>query len=578
MSEAGIPGNQITILSADGSDPATDLATREMQMEADFWMLDGTRLKSRLRPQITYTNSEIQGASLQAATRENLRQWFEGAATSLGSGDTLLVYVTDHGNLNEDDPSNNQIVLWGEEEYINVDELRELINKLQPSVRVLILMSQCFSGSFANLMYGQASAELPRVNLGGFFSSTADRPAYGCYPENREEYQVGHSFRFFDALESLGSFSDAHQRVLVTDRTPDVPLKASDFYLEALLEARAESLGKELDEFVDQLLQEAWRDRKAWEAEIRLMDRMGEAFGYFSPRFLSELALHSDALSALSEQLDNYATVWKRTQHSLNRENLDRFLDSNPQWASRLEADTLQSLLEDQRSDLARELLIELAAYTKNNFAAHSRMKLLREKAEATRKARYRAQVREGVVLRMRIMLISIAGRQYLSGSGSEVQREAYSNLLEHESFVLGGADDSRDHQLDIEPFPPFEDEIKITDSALPGWMGIQFRPVSAEKRNKYQLEGGAVSVLAVYPDSPAQNAGLETGDVIVGLPGQPFTERNFVREWVMTATIGEAHPMHVLRGENLKTLTRWVVRRLPLAAWRPSAESPLEN
>jgi hypothetical protein len=423
LSEAGVPTNQVSILSADGSDPAPDLATREVQKETDFWMLSGTRLEKSLRPPITYTNSEVQGVPLRAATRENLRLWFENAADSLGSGDTLLIYVTDHGTRNKEDTSNNRIVLWGKEENIGVEELRELINLLQPTVRVVTLMSQCYSGSFANLIYAKTGDELPRANMGGFFSSTADRPAYGCYPENLDKYPVGHSFRFFDALESGGSLSDAHREVLVTDKTPDVPLRASDLYLESMLKNRAESLGMEPDELVDQWLEKAWEHKKDWEPDIRLLDRMGEAFGYFSPRFLSELSLHSETLAATGKTLDDYKNAWRRAQRSLNRENLDRFLDSNPGWASKLTGDALKPLSEAERVAITSELLIDLAEYTKNDPATAGRLQLLREKAEATREASYRAQVRVGAVLRMRIMLISIAGRQYLSQSGSDAQR-----------------------------------------------------------------------------------------------------------------------------------------------------------
>jgi len=551
LSESGVPGNQISILSADGSDPDSDLATREVQNESEFWMLSGTRLETPLRPQIRYINSDIQGVTLQAATRESLRQWFESAALSLDSGDTLLIYVTDHGTRNKDDSSNNRITLWGEEESIGVEGLRELINMLQPTVRVVTLMSQCFSGSFANLIYAKAGDELPRANLGGFFSSTADRPAYGCYPENRDKYQVGHSFRFFDALESGGSLSNAHREVLVTDRTPDVPLRASDLYLESILKAHAVSLGIEPDDLVDQWLHKVWKNREDWEAEIRLLDRMGEAFGYFSPRFLSELGLHSDTLAATGKQLESYKTAWSRAQRSLNRENLNRFLNSHPDWAAKLTTDALKPLSETDRVAITRELLVDFVEYTNKDHLTAGRLKVLREKSEATREASYRAQVRVGVVLRMRIMLISIAGRQYLSESGTDAQREAYKNLSGHESFALRGADESRDQQIVFEPFPSFEDELKIAESSLPGWMGIQFRPVSALKRSKYQLDGGAVSVQAVFPDSPAQQAGLEAGDIIIGRPGQPFMERDFVREWVMTAPIGETQKLQVRRGED---------------------------
>ena len=72
--------------------------------------------------------------------------------------------------------------------------------RLNPRVHVVVLMSQCYSGSFANLMYPQTSGGLPTGNMCGFFSATPDRQAYGCYPENRDKDNVGHSFAFIENL------------------------------------------------------------------------------------------------------------------------------------------------------------------------------------------------------------------------------------------------------------------------------------------------------------------------------------------------------------------------------------------
>jgi thiol-disulfide isomerase/thioredoxin len=555
LRDAGMPENQISIFSADGSDPEPDLAIREMQNESNFWLLAGTRLERVLRPRINYINSELPGATLQAATRDNLQRWFEKAADSLGEGDALLIYVTDHGTLNKEDPDNNRITLWGDGENIDVAEFQGLVNLLHPSVRVILLMSQCFSGSFANLIFRQAGDELPRPNLGGFFSSTADRPAYGCYRENRGKYNLGHSFRFFDALEHGGSFSDAHKEVLVTDRTPDVPLRASDFYLESIIKMRAGALGLEVDQLVDQLLKQAWQDKGAWETEIRLLDHLAETFGYFSPRYLSELAQHSAALSNTSKQLADYEAAWRRTYHSLCRENLERFLELNPEWESKLTKDSITALSASQRSDLTRELLADLDAFTERDKPTADRLRLLREKTETTAQSGYRLEVREGTVLRMRTILLNIAGRQYLSQRGMGSRRMAHANLVENEAAALKNASGSKRRTTKIEPFPHFEEEVKLAESALPGWMGIQFRPVRAEKRSAQNLGAGAVSVMAVFEDSPAQQAGLEVGDIIVGRPGQPFTERNYVREWVMTSPIGEMQSLQVMRGEEMLTV-----------------------
>ena len=91
----------------------------------------------------------------------------------LGRGDTLLFYVTDHGRRNEQDLANNKIVLWGEE--LSVAELRDLFALLDPDVRVVMLMSQCYAGSFANEIFRNPGETMPSGNVCGYFASTADR-------------------------------------------------------------------------------------------------------------------------------------------------------------------------------------------------------------------------------------------------------------------------------------------------------------------------------------------------------------------------------------------------------------------
>src|SRR5206468_8888729 len=195
-------------------------------------------------------NSEIPGVPLQAATRAGLTSWFKQARRRLRPGDTLLVYVTDHGSKNDKDTADNRIVLWGEKESISVKELAGLTGQLDPGVRGVALMSQCFSGAFANLMSVRTREGQPSGAVCGYFSSTPDRPAYGCYPENRGKDNVGHSFHFLEALARDRALPAAHAEVLSTDRTPDVPIRTSDVYLEQLLDAAAKAEGKERDALV----------------------------------------------------------------------------------------------------------------------------------------------------------------------------------------------------------------------------------------------------------------------------------------------------------------------------------------
>ena len=576
--ERGVQNRHITILSADGSDLGADLAVREVQAEQEFWRLSGTRLEKPLRNRIKYKNSQISGATLGPATQASIRSWFETEASRLPPGDTLLLYVTDHGRKGKNDPYDpleNTITLWGKDEDLTVAELRVLIGMLDPGVSVVALMSQCFSGAFANLMYALRH-DVPRGNICGFFSATEDRRAYGCYPENRDKDNVGHSFRFIEALGSAPNFAQAHSQVLVGDHTPDVPLKTSDLYLVAILRAEAGRLGEEFESLVDGLLRQAWSDKGAWEPEIRLLDRMGTAFGYFSPRFLSELDRQSELLSQVAQQLNSYGDAWRAAQQALNRENLRRFLLHNPHWDEQL---SQAAVAAGKARPLAAELLTDLADHTRNDPETAARMGLLREKAEATQEARYRMQVREGVVLRMRLGLIGIAGRVYLAHQATDSQRQPYGALVECEALTLTPSPESPTFPLvATEPFPSYEEELRLAEAALPGWMGIRFRRVSADRREGLSLEAGAVSVVGVYEDSPAQEAGLVQGDIIVGPPSEIFVEAQRIREWVMTATIGKPQPLLVRRGEEriqVSLTPRPYPRQMPELPGPPQIGSP---
>ena len=72
---------------------------------------------------------------------------------------------------------NNGIVLWGAGESVSVKELGAMLRTLNSDVRVVTLMSQCYSGGFAQLETARSGDGLPNGETCGFFSSTADRPA-----------------------------------------------------------------------------------------------------------------------------------------------------------------------------------------------------------------------------------------------------------------------------------------------------------------------------------------------------------------------------------------------------------------
>ncbi len=542
-----LPKRNIAIFASDGMSPEPDLAVRRAQPERDFWLIRGLALGGLLQTEIRYENSAVEGLLVHPATKKELKRWFATEGTRLHRGDTLFVYVTDHGSKNKEDLTNNSIVLWGEK--LSVKEFKKLLAMLPQGVRVVSLMSQCFSGSFANASFDQKLEREPDGRVCGYFSSTADRFAYGCYPENRGKNNIGHSFRFIEAMRLLGSFPEANCRVLITDRTPDVPNRSSDLYVLRLLEREAARRGQKLEAYIDELLKEAWEEKERFEPEIRLLDRIGETFGSFSPRSLAELESQAKDLPELSQTLRTYADRWKAALRDLKGENLVRFLDANPSWKERLQPKRLKDLEPREKRMLTRSLLMDLVQFTNKDYATRLRLESLKKKAREAGQASYRMAVRLGVVLRMRSVLTSIAGRVYLENYAPGGEKRGFERLTSCEDLSLGPVENATAGKLPPPiSFPPLAEEVALVKRVLPGWMGIRFRQVSQEKREELGLLRGAVAVLTVYPDSPAQSAGLEVGDIILGPPRAHFEERNEIREWTMTSSIDKISKLEVLR------------------------------
>src|SRR5262249_58348070 len=212
-----------------------------------------------------------------------------------------------------------------------------MLNPPRPGVRVVTLMSQCFSGGFAERANARSTGPLPDGSTCGYFPPPADRPAYGCYAENRGRDNVGHSFHFIEALAERGDFPTAHTDVLVGDDTPDVPLRTSDLFLDDVLQRAAQKEGMKPDDLIDPLLREAWGHPESWEPELRLLDQIGHAYGFPSPRSMRELEEQLERVPALAAQLRTQHSAWQGALESATGANVDHFLAGHAAWKTRLE-------------------------------------------------------------------------------------------------------------------------------------------------------------------------------------------------------------------------------------------------
>ncbi|HEX7506944.1 MAG TPA: PDZ domain-containing protein [Polyangia bacterium] len=564
LAASGIPRDHITVLASDGSDPAPDLATRESEPE-NAWLLQGTRVDPLLRDLTTYEDSVLPGIDLRPATVASLRRTIGELRGRLQAGDTLLVYVTDHGTQSRRDPIENRITLWGAHESISVRKLGTMLARLPPSVRVVSLMSQCYSGGFAYLHEAREHKRLPSGKTCGYFSSTPDRPAYGCYPEVRGQKAIGHSFEFLTALARRGRFSAAQTDILVSDETPDIPLRSSDVYLAEQIAHAAASPQRE-SAFADPLVRQAFAGRDFVE-ESRLLDRIAQVFAFARPSSLAELDERAHVLFAFLDQLELDGKTWESALGDFNQANLEAFLAGNSHWRGRLADHALRGLDGASRRSLALELLADLALYVMSDPVRLAQANRLLAGLTTTDEISYRSEIRVAALMRARFIFTSVAGRMWSKRDPHQVQ--AIEALTRCEDLALPVGDLPRMAEAPTTAkLPPLTEDQRRATAARPGWLGITFVPLNRDRRKKLGVPDGAAQITSILSRSPAAAAGLRSGDIVLGPPTRPLPNPRDLRPLIASATTNVALPLEVLRGKSHMVL-RPVVGQAPVVKAR---------
>jgi len=208
----------------------------------------------------------LDGTNTLPAIKTEFRTLASGSATA-----PVLIYVTGHGSPGDDTFDNNKFDLWDSGE-LSVQQLAGEIKTLPVSVPTTVVMVQCFSGSFGNLLFenGDPKAPLSSRDFCGFFASIAERPAAGCTPEiNEAEY---HDFTgyFFGALSGKSrrgqavtgadynhngkiGMDEAFAFALIHDNSIDTPVCTSDVFLRRFVPSQGY-------DFVEA----PWMDLRSW--------------------------------------------------------------------------------------------------------------------------------------------------------------------------------------------------------------------------------------------------------------------------------------------------------------------------
>jgi hypothetical protein len=549
----GLPGASIDVFASDGRDRGVDLAVRDRR-EPRAWLLVGTSPWSTLAGK-EVLDTDWGDRPVSPAHLSDLREWFATAGRQLAPGDTLFLFVTDHGERGDESQGGGVISLWMED--LSVVELRALLATLPEGVRVVSVMSQCFSGSFADALVPPDGGP-PSGGACGFFSTTGDRKAHGCFPEGRDQDRIGHAFRFIDALGRQDGPRAAHEEVLLTDDEPDVPVRTSDLHLRRVLEAEAERRGAPSVAVADAELAalaleaDGTAGAEADEA-LRLAARVAGAYGLPAPASLAEVERDLDEVQSLADRLDDATERWERCLDELRRQNLSRFQAAVPTWRARLDASLVLGLDAEGRRALLGELAAALEGHAQADAETWRRLQRLREQHDLARGALQRARLRLAVTLRLRLLLERSAGLRLVARGGFPGADAACATLLallacEATSIGRPAARAGEPPPLP-RPLPALAYEHAVLARVTPSWLGVRYRQPSREQRSELDVGPGAVLVEEVLPDSGASRAGLLAGDVLLGPPDAPFTEPQQLREWSMTAPPGTPLPLRLLRG-----------------------------
>lgn len=216
------------------------------------------------------------------ANRNAINQWFATTGARLADGDRLFIYFTGHGGGGR--PARNTTMdLWFDG-GMTVKEFVPLLDKLNPKVQVVLIMVQCHSGGFGDVIFKNADAGplLAEPTRCGFFATWHDRLAAGCTPDTQEENYKDYTTYFFAALsgktrtgqaikapdydnDGKTSLAEAHAYVLLTSDTIDIPMCTSDVLLRQFSKTRDDKV-KELvtaSTKFEQLVKQTSPDRRA---------------------------------------------------------------------------------------------------------------------------------------------------------------------------------------------------------------------------------------------------------------------------------------------------------------------------
>lgn len=117
---------------------------------------------------------------------------------------------------------------------------------------------------------------------------------------------------------------------------------------------------------------------------------------------------------------------------------------------------------------------------------------------------------------------------------------------------------------IPIEVAMDVADQLKTSGRVTRGWLGVLIQDVTRELAESFGMKTPRGALVAqVLPDSPAEKAGIQVGDVIVEFNGQEISKSSELPPLVGSTKVGGKVPVTVIREGRSRTLNV-VIAALP--------------
>jgi len=131
---------------------------------------------------------------------------------------------------------------------------------------------------------------------------------------------------------------------------------------------------------------------------------------------------------------------------------------------------------------------------------------------------------------------------------------------------------------IPIEVAMDVAEQLKTTGKVSRGWLGVLIQDVTLDLAESFGMRQPRGALVAkVLPDSPAQAAGIQVGDVIVAFDDHNVTSSSSLPPIVGSTKVGVRVPVDIIRGGKMQTISV-ILGELPEDEAMASADKPASD